>query len=427
MKAMMNKAPMGWNSYDYYDTTVNEAQVRANADYLAKNLKAYGWEYVVVDIEWYSKDAGTQRDKHQYIPFGDIEMDAYGRLQPDPERFPSSAGGKGFGPLAEYVHSLGLKFGIHIMRGIPREAAHKHLPILGTTATANEVANPSSVCGWNPDMYGVRKNEPGSQEYYDSIIRMYADWGVDFIKCDDICNIDTEPTDAYSSAHEIEMLAKAIEKSQREIVLSLSPGPARLQDGSFLQKNANMWRLTDDFWDEWELLYDMFDRCNYWSPFIRKGNWPDCDMLPLGHIGIRSGERGKADRMTCFTKPEQKTMITLWSIFQSPLMYGGELADLDAWTLSLLTNTEVNEMHRTLEGQRQEYRDDEWIVWSGENKESTYIAIFNVSDEKKEIPGKLTERYLRKDAKEIWSGEKVTEGTEEVENHGCVLYQMKRI
>ena len=188
-----------------------------------------------------------------------------------------------------------------------------------------------------------------------------------------------------------------------------------------------MWRLTDDFWDEWELLYDMFDRCNYWSPFIRKGNWPDCDMLPLGHIGIRSGERGKADRMTCFTKPEQKTMITLWSIFQSPLMYGGELADLDAWTLSLLTNTEVNEMHRTLEGQRQEYRDDEWIVWSGENKESTYIAIFNVSDEKKEIPGKLTERYLRKDAKEIWSGEKVTEGTEEVENHGCVLYQMKRI
>ena len=150
-------------------------------------------------------------------------------------------------------------------------------------------------------------------------------------------------------------------------------------------------------------------------------------MLPLGHIGIRSGERGKADRMTCFTKPEQKTMITLWSIFQSPLMYGGELADLDAWTLSLLTNTEVNEMHCTLEGQRQEYRDDEWIVWSGENKESTYIAIFNVSDEKKEIPDKLTERYLRKDAKEIWSGKKVTEGTEEVESHGCVLYQMKRI
>ena len=298
MKAMMNKAPMGWNSYDYYDTTVNEAQVRANADYLAKNLKAYGWEYVVVDIEWYSKDAGTQRDKHQYIPFGDIEMDAYGRLQPDPERFPSSAGGKGFGPLAEYVHSLGLKFGIHIMRGIPREAAHKHLPILGTTATANEVANPSSVCGWNPDMYGVRKNEPGSQEYYDSIIRMYADWGVDFIKCDDICNIDTEPTDAYSSAHEIEMLAKAIEKSQREIVLSLSPGPARIERAWHYEKYANMWRITDDFWDDWKLLAPMFWRCELWQNHVEEGSYPDCDMLPLGKLGKGFRE----ERSTKFTK-----------------------------------------------------------------------------------------------------------------------------
>ena len=296
----------------------------------------------------------------------------------------------------------------------------------GTDKKADQIAV-NSICPWNSDMYGVDMSIPEGQLYYDSLMELYASWGVDFIKVDDIAY-----STIYRDSHrkEIEGIRKAIDKTGREIVLSLSPGPARLQDGSFLQKNANMWRLTDDFWDEWELLYDMFDRCNYWSPFIRKGNWPDCDMLPLGHIGIRSGERGKADRMTCFTKPEQKTMITLWSIFQSPLMYGGELADLDAWTLSLLTNTEVNEMHRTLEGQRQEYRDDEWIVWSGENKESTYIAIFNVSDEKKEIPGKLTERYLRKDAKEIWSGKKVTEGTEgteEVESHGCVLYQMKRI
>lgn len=148
------------------------------------------------------------------------------------------------------------------------------------------------------------------------------------------------------------------------------------------------------------------------------------------HWGIlesSSGERGKADRMTCFTKPEQKTMITLWSIFQSPLMYGGELADLDEWTLSLLTNTEVNEMHRTLDGQRQEYRDDEWIVWSGENEENTYIAIFNVSDKKKEIPDKLAEIYIKEDAKEIWSGKKATEVAEEVDSHGCVLYQMKRM
>ena len=94
--------PMGWNSYDYYDTTVNEAQIRANAEYMAKHLKKYGWEYVVIDIEWYSNDAGTQRDKYQYIPFGDDEMDEYSRFQPSPKRFPSSADGTGFTKLAEF-------------------------------------------------------------------------------------------------------------------------------------------------------------------------------------------------------------------------------------------------------------------------------------------------------------------------------------
>ena len=177
--------PMGWNSYDYYDTTVNEEQVKANADYMAKHLKKFGYEYIVVDIEWYSNDAGTRRSEHQYIPFGDDEMDEYGRFIPSPSRFPSSKNGAGFKPLADYCHSLGLKFGIHIMRGIPRAAAERHLPVFGTNVTAADIADPGSICGWNPDMYGVRNVIEG-QAYYDSLIQMYADWGVDFIKCDDI-------------------------------------------------------------------------------------------------------------------------------------------------------------------------------------------------------------------------------------------------
>ena len=149
-------APMGWNSYDYYDTTVNEEQVRANAAYLAEHLKDAGYEYVVVDIEWYAKKAGSQRNTYQYIPYSELAIDEYSRLQPDPERFPSSAGGTGFKALADYVHSLGLKFGIHIMRGIPRIAAHTHMAVKKTDWTANQIADPSSICGWNPDMYGVR-------------------------------------------------------------------------------------------------------------------------------------------------------------------------------------------------------------------------------------------------------------------------------
>lgn len=151
---------MGWNSYDYYNTAVTEDEVRANAQFMAEHLKKYGWEYIVVDIEWYSNDAGT-KPQFQYIPFGDDEMDAYGRLILSPNRFPSAKDGKGFKPLADYVHNLGLEFGIHIMRGIPRAAAHKHCPVLGCDATADMVADLSSICGWNPDMYGVRATEAG--------------------------------------------------------------------------------------------------------------------------------------------------------------------------------------------------------------------------------------------------------------------------
>ena len=243
----LKKPPMGWNSYDYYDTTVNEEQVRENADYMAAHLKEYGWEYVVVDIAWYSYEAGEQRERFQYVPFCHVEMDEYSRLLPCVKRFPSSADGKGFGPLADYVHGLGLKFGIHIMRGIPRQATYQRTKILGTDKTANEIADAYSICGWNPDMYGVTPGVEGAQEYYDSIVSLYADWGVDFIKCDDICRMDAD-----SSKEEIKMLHRAIEKCGRDIVLSLSPGPALVEENEFYHENANMWRITDDLWDNWE-------------------------------------------------------------------------------------------------------------------------------------------------------------------------------
>ena len=194
MGMVFKNPPMGWNSYDYYDTTVNEEQVKANADFMAKYLKECGWEYVVVDIAWYSKETGQQRDKFQYVPFARLEMDEYSRLIPDVDRFPSSRDGRGFGPLADYVHGLGLKFGIHIMRGIPRCAAYFRTKIKNTEFTANQIAAPDSICFWNPDMYGVNPDADGAQAYYDSLLELYASWGVDFIKCDDICRMDAKST-----------------------------------------------------------------------------------------------------------------------------------------------------------------------------------------------------------------------------------------
>lgn len=378
----LNRPPMGWNSYDYYDTAVTEAQVKANADCLAKHLKQFGWEYVIVDIQWYAPNAGTKRAQHQYIPFDEMEMDAYGRLQPAVNRFPSSAGGKGFGPLAEYVHGLGLKFGIHIMRGIPRKAAQDHCPILGTAFTADEAADPYSICPWNPDMYGVRP-APEGQAYYDSLFSMYAKWGVDFVKCDDICHSWLYPDGSFSGWEETRMIHRAIEKCGRPIVLSLSPGPAHIDRAWEYCEYANMWRITDDFWDQWEPLKNMFYRCELWQDHVRKGCYPDCDMLPLGKVGKGFGQ----ERDVLFTKEEQKTMMTLWCMFRSPLMIGAELTLLDDWTRSLLTNPDILALQD--EGRRgtQVLRSDVEAVWKNEDLRTGEVcaALFNLSDEERTI------------------------------------------
>ena len=426
--------PMGWNSYDYYDTTVTEDQVKANADVMAARLKQYGWEYVVVDIQWYAYDTGSKRDMYQYIPFWKVEMDEYSRLLPCPDRFPSSAGGKGFRPLADYVHSLGLKFGIHIMRGIPRIAAHNRMKIKGADVTADEIADPYSICRWNPDMYGLNVEADGAQQYYDSLFELYAQWGVDFVKVDDICRHDMP-----SAKREIEMIHHAIRKCGRPIVLSLSPGPALVDQAWHYKKYANMWRITDDFWDRWPLLLNMFERCEMWQDHVSPGCWPDCDMLPLGYIGKGFGH----ERYTNFTKDEQVSMMTLWCIFRSPLMLGAELTKLDDWTESLITNSKVLRLVNHSRGARQVMRDDRHAVWVSEDVDGKgiYVAVFNLDDTERRIvvsAGELETAgvdpgigsFLGVKLEELWSGEIVTNTADDLEaavpSHGAKLFRIDR-
>jgi hypothetical protein len=359
-------------------------------------------------------------------------MDEYGRLLPCPEKVPSAKDGRGFAPLAAYVHELGLKFGIHIMRGIPREAAHRHLPVLGSTALASDIADPSSICKWNPDMYGVRADMPGAQAYYDSLIELYAAWGVDFIKCDDICNTNLYVENPYSAAHEIEMLHRAIEKSGREIVLSLSPGPALIEKAWHYEKYANMWRITDDFWDDWNLLKGMFDRCELWQRHVGNGSYPDCDMLPVGRLGKGFGQ----ERSTNFTKEEQRTMMTLWCIFGSPLMIGAELTLLDPWTLTLLSNREILSLLSDDCVRKQEERTPEYIIWSSRNEETKdrYLAFFNISDETQdityEIPADHTAAQRNMEAAELWTGKKMSIADKTIHTvvlpHDVKIYKMRQ-
>ena len=392
------KAPMGWNSWDCYGAAVTEDVVRQNAKFMADHLKQYGWEYVVVDIQWYEPLAGS----HEYHPFTELCMDEYSRLIPAENRFPSSAGGKGFAPLAEYVHSLGLKFGIHIMRGIPRQAVHQNTPIKGTDKTAREVAKTASICYWNSDMYGVDPHKEGARAYYDSIFELYASWGVDFIKCDDIAR------EVPREEEELVMLSDALKGCGREMILSISPGPAPLDKAELFKQVANMWRITDDFWDKWELLYDMFQRAEKWSIHTGAGHWPDADMLPIGPIRQDYGK----ENWTKFTKDEQITMMTLWSIFRSPLMIGGEMTGFDEFTMSLLTNEELLAMHRNARHSHQVFRrkidDTEWIVWTAVSAEGgQYLAVFNAGDQDDELSLALSELeiYAPISFREIWSGE----------------------
>ncbi|MBZ5580725.1 MAG: glycoside hydrolase family 27 protein [Acidobacteriia bacterium] len=390
--------PMGWNSWDSFGTGVTEAEVKANADYMAAKLARSGWQYIVVDIQWSEPAPKT----HGYRPNAELVMDSYGRLTPAPNRFPSASDGRGFKPLADYVHAKGLKFGIHIMRGIPRRAVDANLPVFGSKAKAVDIADKKSTCFWNSDMYGVDTGKDGGQAYYDSIARLYADWGVDFIKADDMFGFG--PGGDHSA--EIEALGKGIRKTGRPVVLSLSPGTRDASKVEFVAAHAQMWRISGDFWDRWADLKRQFPNFTRWNPYVKPGNWPDGDMLPLGHIGIRA-ERGDP-RMSLLTHDEQRTLITLWSIARSPLMFGGHLPDNDEFTLGLITNDEVLAVNQKATASKELFSKENQVAWVAEmaGSPAKYLAVFNIGDGGEEnVPVKWSDLGLPQNCvvRDLWA------------------------
>ncbi|WP_460796792.1 glycoside hydrolase family 27 protein [Microbacterium sp. GXF0217] len=360
---------MGWNSWDCYGTTVTEAEVIANAEFMAEHLLPYGWDTIVVDIDWADPTARS----HGYNADAPLHLDAHGRLIPDPERFPSSAGGAGFAPIAARVHELGLRFGIHTMRGIPRRAVAQDLPILGADALASAVADATNVCEWNPDMLGLDHTQPAAQAYYDSTLALYAEWGVDFIKADDMLW-------PYQAA-DVAAYATAIERSGRDIVLSLSPGrDLSLERLDHLREHADMWRICDDLWDQWSDVEANFARFARWAPFAGPEGWPDGDMLPLGRIGIRA-ERGEP-RDDLLTPDERISLLTLWVIARSPLMIGGDLPSSDPATIALFQNADVLAVLSRSSRNREVFREGALVLWAADGADGErYAAAFNLGSE----------------------------------------------
>jgi alpha-galactosidase len=426
MTVLAATPPMGWNSWDGYGTTINEAQFRANADWFAQHLKPYGWQYVVIDMEWFVTNPipeGNSKDFH-------YSMDEYARYVPPASRFPSAANSRGFKEIADYTHSLGLKFGIHILRGIPKEAVAKNLPIADSPYHAADAAVTSDTCPWNFDNFGVDPSKPAGQAYYDSIVKLYASWGVDFIKVDCI-------SDRPYKGDEIRSLSEAIWKSGQPIVLSLSPGPSPLDKTQELKKYAQMWRISNDIWDLWHNdefypkgLGDQFQNIAKWTSISEPGHWPDADMLPIGRLGPAPGW-GKP-RESRLTHDEQRTLLTLWSIFCSPLMVGGDLAAADDWTTSLLTNPDVIAVDQHSKNGHPVITTEDAVVWSSmpESGDGSYIALFNIS------PKPLQMHYVWKDlglslpsytVQDLWERKHLgkMEGINTtIPPHGSVLYRV---
>ena len=357
---------MGWNSWDCYGTTVTEAEVLANAAFMAEHLLPHGWDTVVVDIQWYEPAARAGG----YNDGAVLELDGFGRQLPAVNRFPSAAGGRGFGPLAERIHGMGLKFGLHIMRGIPRQAVREGLPVEGADFTADQIADTSSTCDWNTDNFGLNHDHPGAQAYYDSQVRLFAEWGVDFVKADDMLG-------PYF-ATEIAAYQRAISRGGRNMVLSLSPGRAlSLAHVEHLRGNAQMWRVSDDLWDVWDDVEAQFARMARWAPHQREGAWADADMLPVGRIALRA-ERG-GERLSRLTMDEQRTMLTLWCVSRSPLMLGCDLPSSPPETLALLTNPELLNVLNASRNNRELLRDGDLVLWAAESttSEDRFVAVFN--------------------------------------------------
>ncbi len=381
--------PMGWNSWDAYGLTITEAQFRANVAVLSP-MRPLGWRYAVIDEGWYMQNPLASKAAEQHF-----FLDGHGRLVPAPQRFPSAANGAGLKPIADWVHARGLLFGIHLIRGIPRESVQRNLPIAGSHFTTADAGDPGDVCPWDDGNYGVRDNAAG-QAWYDSMIGLYASWGVDFLKVDCISDHPYKLT-------EIRQIAAAIRKTGRPIALSLSPGPTALAHASEVAQYAQMWRISDDHWDVWSHQPEpgksefplgtrqAFDRLAEWNRWAAPGHWPDEDMLPFGVLEPHPG--WGAPRVSRLTPTEEQTEFTLWSVARSPLILGANMTRLDADTrlliqdkLLIALNQQGNGHPRAdLQGGNEQLRVWESTIARGPFA-GHYLAVFNLGDQAVQAP-----------------------------------------
>jgi hypothetical protein len=381
------KPLLGWNSFDSYAVYLHEKAAYENLEAFVSKLKPHGYEYFVIDAGWFGEFElvpGTlfPAEKHAKK----VSIDEFGRLEPSKTYFPN-----GIKPIVEKAHQQGVKFGIHLMRGIPRIAVEHNTPVLGTKYFARDIADTTSICLWNQQNYGLDMNKPGAQEYYNSVYQKMADWGIDFVKVDDLIPYPKE----------IVAIGKAIFSTGRPMIYSLSPGGStNLKDIVYYQ-NAHLIRITDDIWDNIESIDRSFDAMKVWQGRGYPGFWPDLDMIPFGQLQLMKPTEYKSltnvneelagngfNRWSKFNKAQMRTFITQRALFASPLIVGGDLPTLDDYSLELLTNSDMlacnqNGHPATLISEKGSI--EIWTTAISDVQIKGWIGIFNRSGKSKKI------------------------------------------
>ena len=271
--------PMGWNSWNCWGFSVDDAKVRDAARAMHEKLLVYGWTYVNIDDGW---PADTRS--------------ADGRLLPN-EKFPDFKG------LSDYVHSLGLKFGIYSSPG-------------------------PTTCG----------NYPGSYRHELTDVRTWAEWGVDYLKHDYCGYLQIERDSEEKTIQEpYVVMRKALDQVDRDIVYCVGYGAPNVWNWG-AEAGGNLWRTTRDITDEWNVVTAIGCFQDVCAQATAPGRYNDPDMLVVGRLGHGWGADAHESELT---PDEQYAHISLWAILSAPLLIGCDMRAIDDFTLGLLTNSEV--------------------------------------------------------------------------------------
>lgn len=412
---------LGWSSWSFLREKPTAAKLEAQARALQNSgLQNIGYEYINLDDFWY-QCPGSQGPN----------VGPYGRWVTDPSRFPPQGDTNGIKVVADYLHSLGLKFGIYVTPGISKQAVSKNTPIQGTSYTAAQIAEPSvKESNYNcHGMVGINYNKPGAQAFINSWADMLAGWGVDYIKIDGMQN---------SNVADIKAWSKAIRQSGRPMILDVTQGSYTRVIAPTLMKYANQWEFAPDVecyhcekggssypLTSWVDVEKRFNYVAEWQPYAGPGGFNDYDSIEVGN--------GSDDGLT---PVERQTQMSLWALGSSSFILGVDLTHLNQLDMKYLKNAAVLAVDQdAIAAKRVVNTSNQQVFAKIEPNGDAIIGLFNTGNKAEKVSVQASAVGLRRSEpgyslNNLWTGKaEKTSGTisATVPSHGVVLYRIKAL